>query len=129
MLRCGGKFDNVAWRCFGTSTPRMTRSSSSFCLNLFLFCMISAADLRCTRFSANSAASLICFTRDSSSCLAELIRFILLLRVISKDSISCFSCCYIFVITPSVATDTSRLAIAVIISTSSDVFSSFLNSA
>ena len=92
---------NVAWRCFGTST---LRSSSSFCLNLFLFCMISTAELRCTRFFVNSSAAWsIFFIRDSSSCLAELIRSILFLRAISKASKSCFSCCVVFVITYLVA--------------------------
>ena len=94
----------------------------NFCFKVVLVCIISKPELLCARFSANCTAWFICFTRDSSSCLTELIRSILFQNVISKD----YKSCHVFVIACWAASDTSCLVIVIIISTSSEVFSSFL---
>ena len=114
-------FTNVACWCFGTSTPR---SSSNFCFKVSLFCITSEVDLFWTRFSANSAACFICFIRDSTSCLAALIRLSIDTCVATRDSIASRSRSRISAIISSATRETSRLAVATFLS-SVEIVSSY----
>ena len=104
----------------GTSTPQ---SSSHFCFKVSLFCITSELKLSRTRFSANSAACFICFAKDFTSSLAELIRSSIDTRVASRESITSRSRSRFSAIISSATRETSRLAVGTLLSSFEIVFS------